>query len=239
MPHTMYEMNKVTNIWWVNTSETNENIPVGCVLPALHHTRGLCLGVSLTETPWTDTPWIPLDGDPPLDREPPPPSKEHGTRQPYRKWHHTESPHEQNDWHKLLKILPCPKLRHNFQPGVHRYTYLLGKICIARSLSIILNCFCRHLTYCRSLLALLDMVMSRNGSVKILISCPFEPFYYVYWIRFFFLICIVFKVHIFTNIVMIVLFCIVKFGTIQVYMSGFVYNCAQIYDGSHAGCNPG
>ena len=40
-----------------------------------------------------------------------PPQKEHGTRQPDRKRHHTEtSTYEQNDWHVFLKILPWPKL---------------------------------------------------------------------------------------------------------------------------------
>ena len=38
------------------------------------------------------------------------PQKEHGTRQPDRKWHHTETP-LWTEWHTLLNILPYPKLR--------------------------------------------------------------------------------------------------------------------------------
>ena len=58
------------------------------------------------EALWTETPRKNMG---PGQRPP----KEHGNRQPDRKWHNTESPPpcKQNDWRMLLKTLPYPKLR--------------------------------------------------------------------------------------------------------------------------------
>ena len=61
------------NTCWNNTEQ--ESIPIGCVPPAFHRMGGLLSGgVFLTDTP--------------------PPQKEHGARQPDKKWHHTEIPQD-------------------------------------------------------------------------------------------------------------------------------------------------
>ena len=76
-------------------NQKQESIPVGCVRPALNrYSGGLCQGVPPKQSP------LPpnrdhLDRDPIGQRSPrqrPCAQKEHGTRQPDRKWHHTETP---------------------------------------------------------------------------------------------------------------------------------------------------
>ena len=83
--------------------DRQECIPVGCVPPA-----ALAIPGGLHQAPpRADTPWEQTIGTDPPNPDQAPGSRPHQSRPPGP----GNSPCEQNSWHTLVKILPCPKLR--------------------------------------------------------------------------------------------------------------------------------